>query len=292
MIECEELGKKAFEKGVIEALIMTGEGIDKHPVMKKQLKDWGFNSYASYTAEVCKKYLEIGLLPHTNIGTLEEKELEILKPYNVSMGMMVETTSEKATKIAHSAAPTKKPSIRLSSLREAGKLRIPFTTGILIGIGESYEDRIKTLESIGEIHSQFGHIQEVILQPLNQQEETPMANWEKPNDEKIEELIPFVKEIMPDVHIQIPPNLVDNLFSLIEAGADDLGGIAPEPDHINPNKDWPNLSSLESELKDREVELKLRMPVYDEYIKDKWCPKPTIQALNNMLAKNSSPVLT
>ena len=83
-----------------------------------------------------------------------------------------------------------------------------------------------------------------------------------------------------------------NLFSLIEAGADDLGGIAPEPDHINPNKDWPNLSSLESELKDREVELKLRMPVYDEYIKDKLSPKPTIQALNNMLAKNSSPVLT
>ena len=271
---------------------MTGEGIDRHPAMKKQLQDWGFNSYASYTAEICKKYLDIGLLPHTNIGTLEEKELEILKPYNVSMGMMVETTSEKATKIAHSAAPTKKPSARLSSLREAGKLRIPFTTGILIGIGENYEDRLRTLECIGEIQSQYGHIQEVILQPLNPQEGTPMANWEKPNDEKIQELIPFVRQIMPGVHIQIPPNLVDNLFSLIEAGADDLGGIAPEPDHINPNKDWPNLSSLEAELKDREVELRLRMPVYDEYIKEGWCPEPTIKVLNNMLSKNRPPVLT
>ncbi|MDP7386176.1 MAG: radical SAM protein, partial [Nitrospinota bacterium] len=150
--ECGRIGREAYEKGAVEALVMTGEGIDQHPALRRQLARWGFDSYAAYTAEVCRLYLEIGLLPHTNIGTLEEWEYEILKPYNVSMGLMAETVSPEATRIAHRAAPTKTPERRLASVEAAGKLGIAFTTGILIGIGERPEERVAGLEAIrGEI---------------------------------------------------------------------------------------------------------------------------------------------
>ena len=129
MEECERLARQAYAQGVVEALVMTGEGIDRHKGLKHQLKEWGYDSYAAYTAAVCKMCLEVGLLPHANIGTLEEWEYEILKPYNVSMGMMMETVSAEATRIAHRTAPTKTPEVRLASLEAAGKLGSPSRRG-------------------------------------------------------------------------------------------------------------------------------------------------------------------
>jgi 7,8-didemethyl-8-hydroxy-5-deazariboflavin synthase CofG subunit len=282
--ECDRIGKAAIGEGAVEALIMTGEGIDRHKILRDKLAEWGFDSYAAYTAEICRRYLELGLLPHANIGTLEEWELEILKPYNISMGMMVETVSPEATRIAHRAAPTKTPERRLASLEAAGRLGIPFTTGILIGIGERPEERIETLEAIAEIHSRYGHIQEVIIQPLNPQAGTPMANWPRPGDEEIAVLIPEVHRLMPGAHVQIPPNLVDDLPALLHEGADDLGGIAHEPDFINPNRAWPELASLHEKLRPHQMTLRLRMPVYDEFIEGGWCPEPTLPALQRQLA--------
>ncbi len=286
--ECERRAKQAHAQGVIEALVMTGEGIDRHKGLKHQLKAWGYDSYAAYTAEVCRICLEVGLLPHANIGTLEEWEYEILKPWNVSMGMMMETVSPEATRIAHRAAPTKAPEVRLASLEAAGKLGIPFTTGILIGIGESPEERVDTLEAIAGVHRRYGHVQEVILQPLNPQPMTPMARWKRPLDEEVAQLIPEVRERMPGVHVQIPPNLVDDLPGMIAAGADDIGGIAPEPDHINPNRHWPRLGSLRESLRREGVALRLRMPVYDEFIEANRCPAETLPALRRMLERRES----
>ncbi|MEE9240054.1 MAG: 7,8-didemethyl-8-hydroxy-5-deazariboflavin synthase subunit CofG [bacterium] len=282
--ECERIGRAAIEEGAVEALIMTGEGIDHHAGLRRRLAKWGFDSYAAYTAEICRRYLDMGLLPHTNIGTLEEWELELLMPCNVSMGMMVETVSPEATRLAHLAAPTKTPERRLASLEAAGRLGIAFTTGILIGIGERPEERAKALEAIAGLHSRYGHIQEIIIQPLNPQNGTPMAGWKRPEDEEIAALIPEVRRLMPDVHVQVPPNLVDDLPALLEAGADDIGGIAHEPDFINPNRPWPELASLNRKLKPHDMALRLRMPIYDEYIEAGWCPEPALPALERQLA--------
>lgn len=285
--ECERVGREAIEEGAVEALIMTGEGIDRHRGLRDQLAGWGFDSYAAYTAELCRRYLDMGLLPHTNIGTLDEWELELLKPYNVSMGMMVETVSPEATRMAHRAAPTKIPELRLASLEAAGRLGIAFTTGILVGIGERPEERIQALKAIAEIHSRHGHVQEIILQPLNPQAGTPMARWIRPADEEIATLISEVHKLMPGVHVQIPPNLVDDLPALLEAGADDIGGIAPEPDYINPDRPWPNLAALNDQLARKGMSLRPRMPIYDEFIEAGWCPEPAVAALDNQLARRA-----
>jgi len=285
--ECERIGRAALEEGAVEALIMTGEGIDRHRGLRDQLAGWGFGSYAAYIAEICRRYLDMGLLPHTNIGTLEEWELELLKPYNVSMGMMVETVSPEATRIAHRSAPTKTPELRLASLEAAGRLGIAFTTGILIGIGESPGERVRALEAIAESHARHGHVQEIILQPLNPQEETPMARWTRPGDEEIAELIPEVRRLMPGVHVQVPPNLVDDLPALLAAGADDIGGVAHEPDYINPDRPWPKLGALGERLAQSEMTLRPRMPIYDEFIESDWCPGPAAAALDAQLARRA-----
>jgi len=285
MEECERIGRAAIGEGAIEALIMTGEGIDRHRGLRQQLNEWGFESYAAYIAEICRRYLNMGLLPHTNIGTLEEWELKLLQPYNVSMGMMVETVSIEATRIAHRAAPTKAPELRLASLEAAGRLGIAFTTGILVGIGEKPAERIEALEAIANLHARYGHIQEIILQPLNPQEGTPMARWIRPRDEEIAELIPIVRCLMPGVHVQVPPNLVDDLPSLLEAGADDIGGIAHEPDYINPSRPWPKLSSLSQQLLHKKMTLRARMPIYEEFINEGWCPPSASSALDTQLER-------
>lgn len=284
--ECARRARAAAAQGVIEALVMTGEGIDRHAGLRRQLKEWGFGSYAAYCAEVCRMCLAEGLLPHTNIGTLEAWELDLLKPWNVSMGMMVETVSPVATRgVAHRHAPTKAPELRLATVEEAGKLGIAFTTGILIGIGERPGERVETLEAVAALHAKHGHIQEIILQPLNPQPGTLMARWSKPPDAEVAALIPHVRRLMPGVHIQIPPNLVDDLPALLRAGGDDLGGIAPEADHINPNRPWPELEALDRRLRPEGMHLKLRMPIYDEFTAAGWCPEPARPALERMLGR-------
>jgi len=284
--ECARRARAAAAQGVIEALVMTGEGIDRHAGLRKQLAGWGFGSYAAYCAEVCRMCLAEGMLPHTNIGTLEAWELELLKPWNVSMGMMVETVSPEAARgAAHRNAPTKAPELRLATVEEAGKLGIAFTTGILIGIGERPEERVETLEAIAEVHKRHGHVQEIILQPLNPQPGTLMARWARPPDEDVAALIPHVQRLMPGVHIQIPPNLVDDLPALLHAGGDDLGGIAPEADHINPNRPWPELEALDRRLRPEGMGLRLRMPIYDEFIAAGWCPEPTRPVVEKLLER-------
>ncbi|MDH7597493.1 MAG: 7,8-didemethyl-8-hydroxy-5-deazariboflavin synthase subunit CofG [Methanothrix sp.] len=215
-----------------------------------------------YLIELCELALERDLLPHTNAGILTREELELLAPYNASMGLMLESTAH--LKI-HERSPGKRPEVRVRTISDAGELRIPFTTGILVGIGESSEDRMRSLEAIAELHREHGHIQEVIIQPLDPKPGTESEGMQPPPVEDLEELVHIARRILPpEISIQVPPNLVDPV-PLLRAGADDLGGISPvTPDWINPERRWPEIDEL------RGIVLVERLPVYPRYVKLGW----------------------
>lgn len=278
--EIRETARREAAKGAVEVLVMTGEQADAHPKMRTELNAWGFSTYVDYIRRACEILLEEDLLPHTNIGTLTLNELDSLKEVNASMGVMLESLSSLVENgLAHRFAPTKSPALRLETVRAAGELQIPFTSGILFGIGESREDRTRTLEALAKLHEAYGHLMEVIVQPLNVQENTPMAEWEEPSKEETLDMVREAREILPgDVHIQIPPNLVPHVLEAVEAGADDLGGLSDEPDLINPNHPWPDIEDLRRHLAEYNLDLQLRLPVYDEYVERGWY-SPTVGAV-------------
>jgi FO synthase subunit 1 len=278
--QIREMAVQEAAKGAIEALVMTGEQADAHPKMRMELSAWGFSSYVEYVHRACEILLEEGLLPHTNIGTLTLDELASLKDVNASMGVMLESLSPVVEKgIAHKFAPTKVPGLRLETVRAAGELQIPFTSGILFGIGESKKDRTDTLEVLANLHETYGHLMEVIVQPLNVQDNTPMSGWEEPTKGETLDMVRVAREILPkDVRIQIPPNLVPHVLEAVMAGADDLGGLSDEPDLINPNHPWPDIEGLRQHLAEHDLELQLRLPVYDEFVERGWY-SPTVGAV-------------
>jgi FO synthase subunit 1 len=278
--EIREVAKHEAAKGAVEALVMTGEAPDVHPKMRAQLNSWGFPTYVDYTYRACEILLEEGLLPHTNIGTLTLEQLAKLKDVNASMGVMLESLSPAVQNgVAHRFAPTKVPAMRMETVRAAGELQIPFTSGILFGIGERREERTQTLEALALLHEVYGHLMEVIVQPLNVQADTPMGDWPEPSTGEILEMVREARSILPDdIHIQIPPNLMPHVLEAVDAGADDLGGLSDEPDLINPNHPWPDIEGLRRHLANHDIDLQLRLPVYDEYIERGWFD-PTVGAV-------------
>jgi FO synthase subunit 1 len=190
---------------------------------------------------------------------------------------MLETTTYVA---AHRLSPEKRPSRRISNIAEAGKLKIPFTTGILLGIGETREDRIESLEEIAKLHRNYGHIQEVIIQPLDPKPGTPLASSKRPRTSDVEDTVRVARRILPQsVAIQVPPNLIDHR-SLVRAGANDLGGISPvTPDWINPERPWPEMEELCMEG----YSLRERLPVYPRYILQGWYGKKTERLINALV---------
>lgn len=258
-----EQGKKA---GCTEVLFTFGEYAEEVPEYRKWLDEQGYSSTVDYICELCKLAINKGLLPHTNAGVLNYTELEKLKTFNSSMGLMLETTAEVA---AHEGSPGKVPAQRIKTIRYAGELHIPFTTGILVGIGETLDDRINSLLSIAELHEEYGHIQEVIIQNFTPKPDTSMADFPAPTEEEMMQIILIAREILPsDVAIQVAPNLIDP-YLLIQCGANDLGGISPTTiDWINPEAEWPSVSELRKMV--QEVTLKERLPIYPQYIKKGW----------------------
>lgn len=251
-------------QGVIEILILSGE---VHPHSQRR-KAWLQRIY-----DLCELALALGFLPHTNVGPLSFEEMAQLKKVNVSMGLMLEQLAPHLLQTVHRHAPSKVPARRLQQLEWAGKLKMPFTTGLLLGIGESEADWMETLEAIARIHSRYNHIQEVILQPHspgNQQ------SWDGEvfDATKMPEVIAIARSILPsEIRLQIPPNLVaqpDILLACLEAGARDLGGIGPR-DEVNP--DYPHLQhqTLTEILAASGWQLVQRLPVYPQY--DKWLPQ-------------------
>jgi 7,8-didemethyl-8-hydroxy-5-deazariboflavin synthase len=225
--------------------------------------------FIDYLIELCELAIDGGLLPHTNCGLLLPEELERLAPYNASMGLMLETTAEVA---AHRSSPGKSPMQRLEHIAEAGRLKIPFTTGIIVGIGENKEDRAKSIAAIADLHKSYGHIQEVIIQPLEPKERTPLANSPRPDTLVMQDTVRMARRMLPEsVAIQVPPNLVYP-EPLIKAGASDLGGISPiTPDWINPERPWPTLNELSLEG----YRLRERLPIYPKYVLSGWCGRKT-----------------
>jgi FO synthase subunit 1 len=196
---------------------------------------------------------------------LEKWELEKLKPYNASMGLMLETVGIIE---AHENSRGKVPALRLKTIEYAGELCIPFTTGILVGIGETWEDRVCSIQAIKGIHENFGHIQEVIIQNFIPKPETKMASRHAPGIKEMIKTVSMAREILPeDVAIQVSPNLIPPK-ELVGCGASDLGGISPETiDYINPEKPWPGIQELKSMV---DVPLRERLPVYPKYVRKKW----------------------
>ncbi|MFN3383984.1 MAG: 7,8-didemethyl-8-hydroxy-5-deazariboflavin synthase subunit CofG [Archaeoglobaceae archaeon] len=261
--EVETLLLKA--KSAKEALFTFGEKPEEIKSFRELLERKGYRNFLDYVVDMNKLAIRYGLLPHTNAGVLSKEELEKLKPYNASLGLMLEQAVELD---CHLESPGKKPEKRIKTIREAGKLRIPFTTGILLGIGEKEYDRIYSLEVIAEIHEEFGHIQEVIIQNFKPKPRTKMENWREPSLEEMLKTVKIAREILPkDVAIQVPPNLVENVYPFLKAGANDLGGISEvTPDYINPEFPWPKLRDLMRSL-GNEFTLKERLPVYPKFVK-------------------------
>ncbi|NYT19395.1 MAG: 7,8-didemethyl-8-hydroxy-5-deazariboflavin synthase CofG, partial [Methanosarcinales archaeon] len=274
--------KNGKEAGCTEALFVFGEYAEEVPEYKKELQEMGYSSTIEYVTILCRLAIEIGLLPHTNAGILDRHELEMLKPLNVSMGLMLETTAELK---AHSDSPGKAPSKRIEMIRTAGELQIPFTTGILVGIGESIEDRKHSLETIAEIHNEFGHIQEVIIQNFMPKTDTAMADHVPPTKEEMIETVSLARQILPDdVAVQVAPNLIEPHI-LIQNGATDLGGISPTTiDWINPEAEWPSVVELQQMT--GKIPLIERLPIYPHHIKEGWYSSNLSDLIETLTDKN------
>ena len=266
-----ELAKLAKKYHCTEALFVTGE----RPEQKYQLaRDWlkknNFTSTAEYLIHCSELVLNEGIFPHTNAGNLTRNEMRELKKTNVSMGVMLENISERLRHqgMPHENAPSKEPLARLEVLNNAGVLKIPMTTGILVGIGETLEEVIDSIFAIKQIHDKFGNIQEIILQNFHPKPDTEMNDHQTPSELYFKMVVALCRIIMPNSNIQIPPNLSPNSYQeFLTVGINDWGGISPiTSDYVNPEFRWPEIKTVESNCKKLNFELKARFPVYPEFI--------------------------
>ncbi|HEY7934379.1 MAG TPA: 5-amino-6-(D-ribitylamino)uracil--L-tyrosine 4-hydroxyphenyl transferase CofH [Solirubrobacteraceae bacterium] len=289
----------AARRQVKELLVLTGERPEVNPEVAAKLAQYGHEDFTAYVVWVCERALERGLLPHTNLGVLSREDLARLREVTASQGLMLESVSERLMETVHAGSPTKHPARRLETIRAAGELQITFTSGILVGIGETETERIQSLEAIAALHAEHGHIQEVILQNFvphqryygqepaqiadeaareywrtgvaDHRPELPLPDWACPVDiEDMKRLIAETRRLMPDVGIQIPPNLADWWGELVAAGATDLGGLSANGDHISPEHPFPSPHQVRKQLQADGVALTERLCVYPQYIDPHW----------------------
>ena len=289
----------AARRSVKELLVLTGERPEVNAEVAARLRAYGHDDFTSYVAWTCERALERGLLPHTNLGVLTRAELERLSEVTASQGLMLESISERLMQTVHAGSPTKHPARRLQTIADAGELQIPFTSGILVGIGESEQERVQSLEALAAVHARHGHIQEVILQNFvphqryygrepaeiadaaaraywrtGVAEERPrlaLPEWASPvTIEQMKRLIAECRRLMPDVGIQVPPNLADWWGELVAAGATDLGGLSANGDHISPEHPFPSPHQVRKRLQRDGYALTERLCVYPRYIDSEW----------------------
>lgn len=260
------------ELGCTEALFSLGDKPELlFPEMRETLHHLGYKSTLHYLEAMCELILrETNLLPHPNPGLLSAEWISRLAAVSPSMGLMLETTNEAllAPGAAHDKAPDKLPAKRLRTIEDAGRQGVPFTTGLLIGIGESPQDRVDTLLAIRDLHRRYGHIQEVIVQNFRAKPTILMAHWPEPSGGEMLRTVAVARLLLPDVNIQAPPNLSAPYYDdLMDAGINDWGGISPlTPDYINPEKPWPHLEQLRLRTEAKGFVLQQRLPVYPEFI--------------------------
>jgi 7,8-didemethyl-8-hydroxy-5-deazariboflavin synthase CofG subunit len=257
--------------GCIEALMCLGDKPERvYRSYRQTLAVLGAATTADYVGACCAIALDEGLLPHTNAGLLSRDEMVALKPVNVSLGLMLETVSQRlrGRGEAHQQAPDKDPALRLAMMRTAGALQIPFTTGILLGIGETLAERVESLRAIGDLHAEFGHIQEIIVQNFRAKPSTRMASADEPTSLDTARTIAVARLMLPDMNIQAPPNLSPyDHRRFLAAGINDWGGISPlTRDYVNPEAPWPLVESLTRTCAEEGFRLAPRLPIYAEYI--------------------------
>ena len=258
--------------GCTEALFSLGDKPELlFAEMRETLRRLGYKSTLHYLQAMCELVLrETNLLPHPNPGLLSAEWVARLAAVSPSMGLMLETTNAEllAPGAAHDKAPDKVPAKRLRTIEDAGKQGVPFTTGILIGIGESAEDRVDALLAIRNLHERYGHIQEVIVQNFRAKPAIPMAHWPEPSRGEMLRAVAVARLLMPRVNIQAPPNLSAPYYEdLLDAGINDWGGVSPlTPDFINPEKPWPHLEQLRQRTEAKGLQMKQRLPVYPEFV--------------------------
>jgi FO synthase len=270
--EVMEVVRAGERMGCTEALFSLGDKPELlFPEMRDTLRRFGYKSTLHYLEAMCEKVLrESSLLPHPNPGLMSVEWLQRLSRVAPSLGLMLETTSTRllAKGAAHDNAPDKDPAKRLRVIEDAGRLNIPFTTGILIGIGETLEERVDALIAIRDLHEKYGHVQEVIVQNFRAKSGTPMAYWPEPDRVEMLRTLAVARLLMPRINIQAPPNLSDTHYAdLLDGGINDWGGISPlTPDFINPEKPWPHLEQLQQRTNAKGFELRQRLPVYPEFV--------------------------
>ncbi len=302
----------AARRGVKELLVLTGERPEVNREVAARLAEYGHEDFTAYVVWTCERALESGLLPHTNLGVLSREDLARLREVTASQGLMLESISERLMQTVHAGSPTKHPARRLETINAAGELCIPFTSGILVGIGETEEERIASLEALAAAHAQHGHIQEVILQnyvphpryygqePALIAEAAARERWEGEGDgggeplplprwategagsvsiEDMKRLIAETRRLMPDVGIQVPPNLADWWPQLVAAGATDLGGLSANGDHISPEHPFPSPHQVRKRLKQDGYALTERLCVYPQYINQQWVAQGVLDAI-------------
>jgi len=310
---------EALKRNAKELLVLTGERPEVNSVVAERLKTWGHDDFTSYVVWACERAMERGMLPHTNIGVLDKRDLARLREVTASQGLMLESTSERLMETVHAGSPTKHPAARLATIEAAGELKIPFTSGILVGIGETPEDRIDSLEALAASHARHGHLQEVILQNFvphpryygaevaeiaeeasrqrwgggegdpsvaNDGEAPPgspspsMPTWANSvSIDEIKFLIQESKRLMPDVGVQVPPNLSEFWPELVEAGATDLGGLSANGDHISPEEPFPSPHQVRKELAPRGYALTERLCVYPQYMDPEWMEQGVLDVI-------------
>jgi FO synthase len=290
---------------VKELLVLTGERPEVNAGVSARLAELGFDDFVGYVVWVCERALERGLLPHTNLGVLDRDDFARLREVTASQGLMLESVNPDL--VAHQGSPSKHPARRLAAIRTAGELRIPFTSGILVGIGESEEERVGALEALAAVHAEYGHIQEVILQnfvphqsyygrePAEIADDAAAEYWRtgiahgpvldapdwatEVTIEDLKRLVAETQRLMPGVGIQIPPNLSDWWSELVRAGATDLGGLSANGDHISPEHPFPSPAQVRKRLAADGFALSERLCVYPEYIDPEWVAQGVLDVI-------------
>jgi len=269
--EVLSVAQQGEKLGCTEALFSLGDRPEAlFPEMRETLCRLGYRSTLHYLEAMCELVLrETRLLPHANPGLLSANWIERLRACNPSLGLMLESTSTYL-EAAHpqGRTPDKAPALRLRTIEDAGKLGVPFTTGILIGIGETVEDRVESLLAIRRLHERYGHIQEVLIQNFRVKPPIPMAAWPEPDTGDMLRTLAVARLLLRDMNIQAPPNLTENGYQrLLEGGINDWGGVSPlTPDYINPEAPWPHLLDLQRRTEAAGQKLMQRLPVYPEFV--------------------------
>ena len=273
--EVLEVARAGAAAGCHEALFTLGDKPElRYRAAREELAELGCETTIEYLARMCDLVLrETGLLPHVNPGVMSREELALLRTVSASQGLMLETASARLSERGgpHFGSPDKLPERRLETIRLAGELAIPFTTGILIGIGETREERIEALKAIRALHERYGHVQEVIVQNFRAKPGTKMAAHPEPSLEELLWTARAARALLgPAMHVQVPPNLSYADFPrLLEAGIDDWGGVSPVTiDHVNPEAPWPEIERLRAATEEHGHELAARLPIYPEYVAD------------------------